>query len=76
VVIIGHGGFLGFGGDYVAVPWALLRTTPGFETFLLDATEETLENAPSVDPDQLRQREGFATATQDIEGYWQQHQQN
>jgi sporulation protein YlmC with PRC-barrel domain len=76
VAIIGHGGFLGFGEDYAAVPWALLRTTPGFETFLLDATEETLENAPSVDPDQLRQREGFATATQDIEGYWQQHQQN
>jgi sporulation protein YlmC with PRC-barrel domain len=76
VAIISHGGFLGFGGEYAAVPWALLRTTPGFETFLLDATEETLENAPSVDPDQLRQREGFATATQDIEGYWQQHQQN
>ena len=76
VAIIGHGGFLGFGEDYAAVPWALLRTTPGFETFLLDATEETLENAPSVDADQLTRREGFATATQDIEGYWQQHQQN
>ena len=76
VAIIGHGGFLGFGEDYAAVPWALLRTTPGFETFLLDASEETLENAPSVDPDQLRQREGFATATQDMESYWQQHQQN
>jgi sporulation protein YlmC with PRC-barrel domain len=76
VAIIGHGGFLGFGEDYAAVPWTLLRTTPGFETFLLDATEETLENAPSVDPDQITQRERFATARQDIDGYWQQHQQN
>lgn len=76
LAIIGHGGFLGFGEDYAAVPWTLLRATPGFETFLLDATEETLENAPSVDPDQIRQREGFATARQDIDGYWQQQQQN
>lgn len=76
LAIIGHGGFLGFGGDYAAVPWTLLRATPGFETFLLDATEETLENAPSVDPDRITQREGFATARQDIDGYWQQQQQN
>ncbi len=75
VAIISHGGFLGFGENYAAVPWSLLRTTPGFETFLLDATEETLANAPSVDPDQITQREGYATARQDIDGYWQQQQQ-
>jgi sporulation protein YlmC with PRC-barrel domain len=76
VAIVGHGGFLGMGEDYAAVPWSLLRTTPGFETFLLDATEETLQNAPSVDPDQITQREGYATARQDIDRYWQQQQQN
>ena len=76
VAIISHGGFLGFGGDYAAVPWAMLRTTPGFETFLLDATEETLENAPSVDPDQIRQADGYTAARQDIDGYWEQQQQN
>lgn len=76
VAIISHGGFLGFGEDYAAVPWTLLRTTPGFETFLLDATAETLENAPAVDPDQFAQREGYVTARQDIDSYWQQHKQN
>lgn len=76
LVIVGHGGFLGMGEDYAAVPWPLLRTTPGFETFLLDATEETLQNAPEVDPDQLQERDGFAAASQELESYWREHQSN
>jgi sporulation protein YlmC with PRC-barrel domain len=71
-VIISHGGFLGFGEDYAAVPWTMLRATPGFETFLLDVSQEALENAPQVDPDQLAGREGFTGAREELTGYWQQ----
>jgi sporulation protein YlmC with PRC-barrel domain len=74
MAVVGQGGFLGMGENYVVVPWTRLRTTPGLETFLIDATAETLENAPTVDPDQLSGREAFSAAYQDLDNYWQEHQ--
>ena len=73
-VVVAHGGFLGFGQDYAAVPWDMLYATPGFETLLLDAPPEALENAPSVDLDRLTTREAYADARQTVDGYWQRPQ--
>ncbi len=72
-VIIAHGGFLGFGQDYAAVPWSLLRATPGFETFLLDVDPEAFKNAPQIDPDRLASRDRFNDARHELTGYWEQH---
>jgi sporulation protein YlmC with PRC-barrel domain len=70
-VIVGRGGFFGFAEDYVAVPWEALWVTPGLETFILDATEEKVANAPSVDPERERTRAMHAQWADEIEAYWQ-----
>ena len=70
-VIVGHGGFFGFAEEHAGVPWERLLITPGFEAFILDATEEQLANAPQVDPDRPRSREAHAQWAEEIEAYWQ-----
>ena len=51
-VIIGHGGVLGIGESYVAVPWSKLRFSHKPETSTLtaviDMTKDQLEKAPLV----------------------------
>jgi len=70
-VIVGVGGFFGFAMDYVGVPWEDLLITPGFEAFILDASEEQVANAPQVDPDRARTRAAHAEWAEEIESYWQ-----
>jgi sporulation protein YlmC with PRC-barrel domain len=47
--IVSHGGFLGLGEKQIAVPWRELRVTESGETpvFVLNVSEEALEDAPS-----------------------------
>ncbi len=49
--VVSFGGFLGMGGKYFAVPWETLRLDTGNKQFFLDASKETLENAPGFDKD-------------------------
>lgn len=53
-ILVARGGFLGFGEDYVAVPWQQLNATPGLETIVLNVSQADLDQAPSVDPDRFR----------------------
>lgn len=55
--IVEFGGFLGIGADKVAVPIAALRWDAAEEQFVLNTTEEQLENAPEFDPDNWDQLE-------------------
>ncbi|XKH60027.1 PRC-barrel domain-containing protein [Halomonas sediminis] len=71
--IVGHGGFLGFRQEHVAVPWDMLLVTPGVETFILDVPEDAIENAPRLDPER---REVTAEMADEIEGYWQQYRED
>lgn len=44
-----RGGFLGFGGDLVAMCWADLRATEDHELYVPNVSATALENAPRVD---------------------------
>lgn len=50
--VLSHGGFLGMGNDYFAVPvQALIASDRDEELFKLDIDKEILENAPGFDKD-------------------------
>jgi len=51
--ILAHGGFLGIAEKQIAVPWKQLKVTDSGETpvFVLDVSEEVLDEAPSFEPD-------------------------
>jgi len=71
-VIIARGGFLGIGEDHVAVPWDMFRATPGLNTMILDVSESTLADAPTVDPDSFADPSSIASQDQAVEEYWSQ----
>jgi hypothetical protein len=52
-VLIERGGFLGMGQEQVAVRWQDLKATPSpyRDTLILDVSEQTLEQAPTVEED-------------------------
>ena len=61
-LLVSTGGFLGFGDDLIAVPIELVRTTPNFDTIVLDVAQSDLERAPELDESNLNQldEEGMA----------------
>jgi hypothetical protein len=60
LVIVNHGGWLGIGEEYLAVPWQMLEAMPGLATFILDASEKRLADARAVDPAHERTPAAFA----------------
>jgi sporulation protein YlmC with PRC-barrel domain/predicted small secreted protein len=73
-VIVGRGGFLGIGEDHVAVPFqAMTLEIDENENwfFLLDIDEETWEQAPTIDRDEVDFRTPGWEA--EHEGYWAQY---
>ena len=60
--LIRHGGFLGLGRNYTPVALERLRMTEDGDLLVVHASEEILENAPEVDPDQLTKVETWAQA--------------
>lgn len=69
-VIISSGGVLGIGEDMVALPWQSLRTTPGLNTLVLNASGEAVEDAPSVDPAQFVDPNGSSEIRQEVDRFW------
>lgn len=49
--VLSFGSILGMGGKYFAIPWEALTIDTSDHTFLLNASKETLENAPGFDKD-------------------------
>jgi sporulation protein YlmC with PRC-barrel domain len=45
------GGFLGVGDKLFAIPWRAMKLMPEQQSFSVDVTKETLENAPGFDKD-------------------------
>ncbi|WP_239025270.1 PRC-barrel domain-containing protein [Rhodoligotrophos defluvii] len=72
-VILSSGGVLGIGEDMVAVPWRALKATPGLNTFVLNVSEQTIEQAPTVDPDSFADPTLSAQDRQRVDEFWQQH---
>lgn len=71
-LIVARGGFLGIGEDYYAVPWDELRATPGMNTIVVDRTQAELEQAPSVDPDRLRNPATMMDERRRTDEFWTQ----
>jgi sporulation protein YlmC with PRC-barrel domain len=71
-VIVARGGFLGIGEEHVAVPWGAFRATPGFNSLILDVSENRLEQAPMVDPDTFADDSAVSTQDEEVNRYWDQ----
>lgn len=71
-VIVSSGGILGLGEDMVPVPWSALRATPGMNTFVLDASEQVVEDAPAVDASRFTDPNQSADDRKKVDQYWQQ----
>ncbi|WP_404378586.1 PRC-barrel domain-containing protein [Caenispirillum salinarum] len=71
--LISRGGFLGMGEDLIPVPWEELRITPSpyRDTIVLDVSEETIANAPTVPDDDTQQL--AEAAPERVDQYWQEH---
>jgi hypothetical protein len=70
--IVSTGGFIGLGEEEVPVPWSDLRVTaaPYRDTFVLDVSQQALEEAPRVEGN----RQQLATGGRDgrIQSFWDQ----
>ncbi|MCB0644950.1 MAG: PRC-barrel domain-containing protein [Phaeodactylibacter sp.] len=49
--VVSHGGILGIGDKYFAIPWEALRINTKEETFILDVSKEKFDQAPGFDKD-------------------------
>lgn len=68
--VVARGGFLGFGEDYIAVPWERFRATPGLNTLVLDMSAEDLQGAPSIDPESFGDPSSYAQQDQRVDQFW------
>jgi sporulation protein YlmC with PRC-barrel domain len=73
-LILARGGFLGIGTDFVAVPWTQMKATPSMNTLVLDVPEQTVADAPAVNPDQFANPGNFDQRRQRLDQYWGRHQ--
>jgi len=60
LVIISHGGFLGFGGKNVAVPYSAFSFNESENHAVLDVTKEQIANAPEIGADENLTDRAFA----------------
>lgn len=72
-VLVARGGFLGFGEDHVVVPWQALRATTDLNLFVLNVREQVMDQAPTVDTDQIGDESLFQQQRKRAEEYWQKH---
>ena len=71
-VVADIGGFLGIGANQIAMPWDQLQLDEENQNFVVDAEQETLENAPTINLDEWE--EGSPTDTTwdtDIDDFWE-----
>ncbi len=54
-LLVGEGGFLGIGEDWVAIPWKKLKVGPDFDSAYLNMSQEAFKKAPKVTDRDLRE---------------------
>ena len=74
-VVVGVGGFLGIGRDYVAVPWEAIRYNAQEDTLVMQVTEaeqEHVRDAPTMNLRTIR-NEGFTPGwNEEVDVYWEE----
>ncbi len=68
-VLVSRGGFLGLGGELVAVRWSDLRATSDHEIYVLNTSPETFAAAPKVEPDSFEETSGENWRSM-LDQYW------
>ncbi len=68
-VLVSRGGFLGVGGELVAVRWTDLRATDDHEIYVLDASPESFTAAPRVERQNFGEGSGDAWRNS-LDQYW------
>ena len=68
-VLASRGGFLGLGGELVAVRWSDLRATTDHEIYVLDASPEAFAAAPKVERGSFDQTSGDSWRST-LDQYW------
>ena len=68
-VLMAHGGFIGIGTELVPIRWADLHVTQDGETYVLNASEEDIANAPTIDPESFNPKAG-EDWRQQIDQWW------
>lgn len=69
-VIVARGGFLGFGEDHYAIPIDAVHVTAGLETVVIDRSESEVENAPTIDPDRMRNPQTMMEERRETDEFW------
>lgn len=69
-VIADIGGWLGVGENAVIIPWDRLSFNADTENFVIDADQEALTNAPTVDTGELVEVDDEPDWVQEIESFW------
>jgi sporulation protein YlmC with PRC-barrel domain len=64
------GGWLGIGQTAVIIPWERIAYNMDEEQFLINATEEELENAPALELDRLEEWQIDPEWERETESYW------
>ncbi|TCT01564.1 PRC-barrel domain-containing protein [Aquabacter spiritensis] len=72
-LIVASGGILGLGEDMVAVPWSSVRATSGLNTFVLNVSEDVIDQAPTVDPDRFSDPNQSTQDRQRVDTFWREH---
>lgn len=67
------GGAFGIGSSTTAVPWRDFYATPGLNTLVLKTTEQALNHAPKVNPNQFGAGPGSSKIDQQVGAYWRSH---
>lgn len=71
-VLLAHGGFLGMGEEWIPVRWSDLRVTQDGDIFVLNVSEDALEQAPTIEEGAFDPEAGEDWRTQ-IDSFWSEH---
>lgn len=74
-LIVARGGFLGLGAEYAVVPWEAFGVASDLNLFVLNVTEEAMQQAPTVESDQIGDHAAFDSQRRLADEYWQNHTQ-
>jgi hypothetical protein len=65
-----RGGFLNSANTTFAVPWKAFQATADLSLFVLNVGEQTLDDAPSLDPDGFGDPSTFSQTRRTVDEFW------